>query len=145
MMDSSHQTQCYFEQQKNDLDILIITVIKGYIIIIKGCIIIYILTKVGIIIGIIIINCDNSAAINIIESDKNVNGVKHTEIEIAYLRQLERRKIYGMVKIHTNNNCADILTKALFTEKYIDIRSKLYNPSLMYHAEQLRLASIIKK
>ena len=30
--------------------------------------------------GIIIINCDNSAAINIIESDKNVNGVKSLEL-----------------------------------------------------------------
>jgi len=86
------------------------------------------------------IHCDNSAAIKIIESDKNIHGVKHTEIEIAYLRNLERRQIYGMVKIHTNNNCADILTKSLFIDKYKDMKLKLYNPNVMHQAETLRLS-----
>jgi len=86
------------------------------------------------------IHCDNSAAIMIIESDKVVNRVKHTEIQIAYLRQMERRGIYRMVKIHTDNNCADILTKALFVEKYEDIRGKLYDASRMYEAEAYRIA-----
>lgn len=88
------------------------------------------------------IYCDNSAAIMIVESDKHVNRVKHTEIEIAYLRQLERRGIYHMVKIFTNNNCADILTKALFVEKYRDIKMKLYNPNIMYSEEMIRISQV---
>ena len=86
------------------------------------------------------IHCNNSAAIKIKESDKNIHSVQHAEIEIAYLRNLERRKIYGMVKIHTNNNCADILTKSLFIDKYKDMKAKVYNPDIMYKAEQMRLS-----
>jgi len=86
------------------------------------------------------IHCDNSAAIMIIESDKDINRVKHTEIQVAYLRQMERRGIYRMVKIHTNNNCADILTKALFVEKYGDMRDKLFDARKMYVAEAYRIA-----
>ena len=71
--------------------------------------------------------CDNLAAINVVIKNKQHKGLKHTDIAIAYLREKFIEMKYRLYHIRTDENVADIFTKALFIQKFKDMRNKLFN------------------
>lgn len=73
------------------------------------------------------VHCDNQAAIHVLIKNKQHKGLKHTDIAIAYLREKFVERKYRLFHVATNDNVADIFTKALFTPKFKDMRNKLFN------------------
>ncbi|GKA22739.1 hypothetical protein Tco_0708701 [Tanacetum coccineum] len=58
-----------------------------------------------------IINIDNNSTICIIENPVQHSKTKHIEIRHHFIRDCNAKKLIQMVKIHTDHNVADLLTK----------------------------------
>lgn len=83
------------------------------------------------------IRCDNQAAIDVINSDKYVKRLKHTRIQIAFLRQekqgyidedtnIRERPSFDTKHIGTKENGADIFTKILSPSVFPITRSLVF-------------------
>ncbi|GKA32647.1 putative ribonuclease H-like domain-containing protein [Tanacetum coccineum] len=59
------------------------------------------------------INIDNNSTICIVKNPVSHTETKHIEIRYHFIRDCNDKKLIQVVKIHTNNNFADLLTKAL--------------------------------
>ena len=55
---------------------------------------------------------DNSSTICIIKNPVQHSKTKHIEITHHFIRDCNEKKLVQVVKIHTDNNFADLLTKA---------------------------------
>ena len=73
------------------------------------------------------VHCDNIAAIHVLIKDKQHKGLKHTDIAIAYLREKLKENKYKLYHVPSNENIADIFTKALYKQKFREIREKMFN------------------
>ena len=62
--------------------------------------------------------CDNNAAINLSEDPALHNHVKHIDIKHHFLCERVQSNEISLSYINTNNNIADIFTKALDTKKF---------------------------
>nr|GEW55009.1 putative ribonuclease H-like domain-containing protein [Tanacetum cinerariifolium] len=58
------------------------------------------------------IHVDNESAIRVIKNHVYHSKIKHIEIRHHFIRDSYEKKLIEMVKIHTNNNVVDLLTKA---------------------------------
>ncbi|GJU60574.1 hypothetical protein Tco_1238340 [Tanacetum coccineum] len=58
-----------------------------------------------------VINIDNNSTICIIENHVQHSKTKHIEIRHHFIRDCNAKKLIQMVKIHTDHNVADLLTK----------------------------------
>ncbi|GKC45680.1 putative ribonuclease H-like domain-containing protein, partial [Tanacetum coccineum] len=58
-----------------------------------------------------VINIDNNSTICIIENPVQHSKTKHIEIRHHFIRDCNAKKLIQMVKIHTDHNVADLLTK----------------------------------
>ena len=69
--------------------------------------------------------CDNMAAIASIKNAGNHSGTKHIEIRNLYVREVAEKKRVEVKYIKSENQTADILTKALATSQFLKLRSRL--------------------
>ena len=65
---------------------------------------------------------DNSGAINIANYGNFTKNSKHIEIHYHYVHESVSEKEIKIVKIESNENVADIFTKALCKEKFEKLR-----------------------
>jgi len=84
------------------------------------------------------IRCDNQAALDVLNTDKYVKRLKHTRIQIAYLRQekqghfdeetgIRQKPTFQTKHIGTKDNGADIFTKILSPTVFPITRNLVYN------------------
>ncbi|GKD94401.1 hypothetical protein Tco_1374238 [Tanacetum coccineum] len=59
---------------------------------------------------------DNESAICVVKNPVYHSKTKHIEIRHHFIRDSYEQRLIEMVKIHTNNNVADLLTKADYTQ-----------------------------
>jgi len=64
------------------------------------------------------INCDNQGALTLITMGIIIAQTKHIDVCYPSSRDLHRRRIVNSSYVHTNENVADILTKALTKDKH---------------------------
>ena len=73
----------------------------------------------------ILINCDNTSAINISESPVMHSKTKHISIKYHFLRDQVSQKVVKSEYIDTKEQIADIFTKPLPKEAFEHLRHKL--------------------
>ncbi|XP_072380684.1 uncharacterized protein [Diabrotica undecimpunctata] len=73
-----------------------------------------------------ILYCDNKSTILMSNSNENSKRAKHIDIKNYFLKDLISKKEVLMDYISTEQNLADILTKFLGTETFINLRNKIY-------------------
>ncbi|GJR79874.1 putative ribonuclease H-like domain-containing protein [Tanacetum coccineum] len=67
----------------------------------------------------IVINIDNNSTICIIENPVQHSKTKHIEIRHHFIRDCNAKKLIQMVKIHTDQNVADLLTKGFDAGRHV--------------------------
>ena len=72
-----------------------------------------------------VILCDNNAAINLSEDPSLHQRVKHIDIKYHFLRERVHSNEISMAYVNTNDNLADIFTKALEHRRFTRLRSLL--------------------
>ncbi|GJT22033.1 putative ribonuclease H-like domain-containing protein [Tanacetum coccineum] len=87
------------------------------------------------------INIDNNSTICIVKNPVSHTKTKHIEIRYHFIRDCNDKKLIQVVKIHTDNNFADLLTKALdvgriSTDKQIEYL--MLNASPLKHVKRGR-------
>ncbi|GJV78393.1 putative ribonuclease H-like domain-containing protein [Tanacetum coccineum] len=65
------------------------------------------------------INIDNNSTICIVKNPVSHTKTKHIEIRYHFIRDCNDKKLIQVVKIHTDNNFADLLTKALDVGRHV--------------------------
>lgn len=66
---------------------------------------------------------DNSGAVAISKYGNYTKNAKHIEIQYHFVHENCVAKIIDVIKINTDQNVADILTKALGTQKFLELRN----------------------
>ncbi|GJR01824.1 hypothetical protein Tco_0524808 [Tanacetum coccineum] len=66
-----------------------------------------------------VINIDNNSTICIIENPVQHSKTKHIEIRHHFIRDCNAKKLIQMVKIHTDYNVADLLTKGFDAGRHV--------------------------
>ncbi|GKC34699.1 hypothetical protein Tco_1047083 [Tanacetum coccineum] len=66
-----------------------------------------------------VINIDNNSTICIIENPVQHSKTKHIEIRHHFIRDCNAKKLIQMVKIHTDHNVADLLTKGFDAGRHV--------------------------
>ncbi|GKC13681.1 putative ribonuclease H-like domain-containing protein [Tanacetum coccineum] len=61
---------------------------------------------------------DNQSVICVVKNPVDHSKIKHIEIMHHFIRDSYEKRLIEMVKIHTDNNVADLLTKAFDTHKH---------------------------
>ena len=69
--------------------------------------------------------CDNTSAINISKNPVQFSRTKHIQIRHHFLRDNVEKGFISMEFVSTNEQIADIFTKALNREPYESLRQKL--------------------
>jgi hypothetical protein len=72
-----------------------------------------------------IINCDNTSAINISKNPIQHSRTKHIDIRHHFLRDLVESKVVSLSFIPTNNQLADILTKPLDGSRFESLQKAI--------------------
>lgn len=71
-----------------------------------------------------ILYCDNKSSILMSKSNENSKRAKHIDIKYYYLKDLISKKVMTMEYVSTDQNLADMLTKALGTDIFVKLRIK---------------------
>ncbi|GKE09444.1 hypothetical protein Tco_1412995 [Tanacetum coccineum] len=66
------------------------------------------------------IHIDNESTISVIKNPVAHSKTKHIEIRFHFIRDSYEKKLIEMVKIHTDYNIADLLTKAFNVTSLVD-------------------------
>ena len=69
--------------------------------------------------------CDNMSAINISKNPVLHSRTKHIDIRHHFIRELVEDKIVSLEHVATENQLADIFTKALDANQFEELRGKL--------------------
>ena len=69
--------------------------------------------------------CDNMSAINISKNPIQHSRTKHIDIRHHFIRDLVEDKVVTLEHVATDNQLADIFTKALDANKFETLRGKL--------------------
>ena len=69
--------------------------------------------------------CDNMSAINISKNHIQHSRTKHIDIRHHFIRDLVEDKVVTLEHVATDNQLADIFTKALDASKFETLRGKL--------------------
>nr|GEZ26655.1 putative ribonuclease H-like domain-containing protein [Tanacetum cinerariifolium] len=97
------------------------------------------------------IHVDNESAIYVVKNPVYHSKTKHIEIRHHFIRNSYEKRLIEMVKIHTDSNVADLLTKAFDVTRFhflvasieIEFKGYLLNDSytdLVQHADKKELA-----
>ena len=62
--------------------------------------------------------CDSSSAIYLSKNPAHHEKTKHFDIKLHFIRNVVSMGVVRMVKIHTDRNPADMLTKVVTTAKF---------------------------
>ncbi|GKE14878.1 hypothetical protein Tco_1422455 [Tanacetum coccineum] len=73
------------------------------------------------------IHVDNESAICIIKNPVSHSKTKHIEIRFHFIRDCYEKRLIEMVKIHTDNNVADLLTKAFNVTRFKYLIASIVN------------------
>ncbi|GKA39751.1 hypothetical protein Tco_0732302 [Tanacetum coccineum] len=65
------------------------------------------------------INIDNNSTICIVKNPVSHTKTKHMEIRYHFIKDYNDKKLIQVVQIHTDNNFADLLTKALDVGRHV--------------------------
>jgi hypothetical protein len=71
------------------------------------------------------LHCDNLSAINISKNPIQHSRTKHIDIRHHFIRDLVEGKVVTLEHVATENQLADIFTKALDASKFEALRGKL--------------------
>ncbi|GKD49215.1 hypothetical protein Tco_1278191, partial [Tanacetum coccineum] len=84
---------------------------------------------------------DNESTICIVKNPVYHSKTKHIAIRHHFIRDAYEKKLIQVLKIHTNDNVADLLTKAFDSKKIAqDVRARIQGKnSLVKHFEDMRL------
>ena len=74
--------------------------------------------------GMVKLQCDNKAALQLAESADSTR-TKHIDVCHHYLRMVVAREVLRMMYVNTQQNVADLFTKALSLERFVQHRHKL--------------------
>ena len=70
--------------------------------------------------------CDNDAAIQIVKNPVQHSKTKHIDIKIHFIRDCYEQRLINVIKVHTDDNVADLLTKgfdvSIFNHLVVNIR-----------------------
>ena len=69
--------------------------------------------------------CDNLSAINISKNPIQHSRTKHINIRHHFIRDLVEDKVINLEHVSTDNQLADIFTKALDTVQFENLRRRL--------------------
>jgi hypothetical protein len=75
--------------------------------------------------GVLKLYCDNLSAINISKNPMQHRRKKHIDIRHHFIRDLVEEKIVTLEHVTTEEQLADIFTKALDVKQFEKLRSKL--------------------
>lgn len=85
----------------------------------------HLLEDLGYVVRPVAIHCDNQSAIKVIKNPVVSTRSKHIEIRYHAVREQVARRAIQMVDCRTEDMVADMLTKALATEKFMEHRSSM--------------------
>ena len=71
------------------------------------------------------IHCDNKVAIEIAQNPKQHDHTKHVEVDHHFIKEKLDQKIIQFLFVKSENQLADILTKAVSGKGFHDIIDKL--------------------
>ena len=72
----------------------------------------------GILGGIPVLHCDSQSAIMLARNPVFHAKTKHIDVKYHFIREVLDSKLLELVKVHTDDSSADILTKSLPSEKH---------------------------
>ena len=78
----------------------------------------------------VLIKCDNTSAINISKNPVQHSRIKHIVIKYHFLRDYAQKGDITLEFVSTKDQLADIFTKPLSEEQFVDIRRQLWVISL---------------
>jgi len=71
----------------------------------------------------ILIRGDNQGALKLVESEEHHRRTKHIDVRFRFLRDVVENESLELEYVSTDDNVADILTKALFRQRFVHFRS----------------------
>lgn len=69
--------------------------------------------------------CDNQSAIRLIKNPEGHKRAKHIDLRYHFIREKYQEGIFKPIYVPTNNQKADIFTKALSSDKFISLRNSI--------------------
>ncbi|MCO5556548.1 hypothetical protein L7F22_010098 [Adiantum nelumboides] len=72
----------------------------------------------GIVGGILVLHCDSQSAIQLAQNPVFHAKTKHVVVRYHFIRDVLEDKCLQLVKEHTDENLADLLTKSLSSERF---------------------------
>jgi hypothetical protein len=81
-----------------------------------------------------IINCDNTSAINISKNPVQHSRTKHINIRHHFICDLMESRVVSLSFIPTNNQLADILSKPLDGSKFESLKKAISVCDMSFHA-----------
>ncbi|KAH9763592.1 Integrase catalytic domain-containing protein [Citrus sinensis] len=76
------------------------------------------ITKLGMKQEIVEVHCDSSSAIYLSKNPAHHEKTKHIDIKLQFIRNVISKGVISMVKVHTDDNPADMLTKVVTTARF---------------------------
>ena len=77
----------------------------------------------GIFVEVPTLHCDSQSAILLAKNLVFHAKTKHIEVKYHFIREMLEDKLMKLVKVHTNDNPTDLLTKALSPEQFAHCRA----------------------
>lgn len=73
------------------------------------------------------LNVDNASALSLVKTFQNSKRGKHIDIRAHFIKDLCQKGIIDVQYVSTYNNVADMFTKALSKERFIQLRNDVMN------------------
>ena len=73
---------------------------------------------------------DNQGAIDLVNNPVHHRRTKHIDVRYHYIRSKQDDMTVVVKKVHTDNNLADFLTKALNIQKFVKMRDAIMHSEI---------------
>ncbi|GKA32667.1 ribonuclease H-like domain-containing protein [Tanacetum coccineum] len=88
------------------------------------------------------IHIDNESTISVIKNPVAHSRTKHIEIRFHFIRDCYEKRLIDVIKIHTDHNVADLLTKGFDVTSYYQARYHIANAKVL---DKHNIVSFLKK